>query len=274
LIGAYIRMWFIEGPKQAALFLLALAKFFTELPGKIEAWANDIRAKFDAWLLQMSVSLAIKLAEMLVALALWFTSLPGKIDNWLSTTWQKFTTWWHTMLTSLQQWGINAIKEVSTWPDRFFKWLDTLPERLRKMLEEFGQKIDEGLKSAKDKALGWLNPIIDGFKTLVDWIGKGIDALAKGAKAGVTGQPYNPPYQHGGIVQGPIGSPQPILAHAGERVVSRTGVDVNGFSGGGLSITFTGPVNMDSEARVQQLADKIGRMLGRQNELARYGAGY
>jgi len=79
--------------------------------------------------------------------------------------------------------------------------------------------------------------------------------------------------QHGGIIPGPIGAPVPIIAHAGERIVPRTGADVGAFGGSNVTINFYGGVQMDSEQRVQQLADKIGKMLGRQNELARYGLG-
>lgn len=76
--------------------------------------------------------------------------------------------------------------------------------------------------------------------------------------------------QHGGIVEGPLGAPVPIIAHGGERVIPRTGVDVNHGSGG-FTVNFYGNVTMDSEDRVKQLADRVIKILGRQNELARYG---
>lgn len=80
--------------------------------------------------------------------------------------------------------------------------------------------------------------------------------------------------EHGGIINAPIGQPVPIIAHGGERVIPTTGMDVNGGGGsGGVSITFTGAVNMDSESRVNELANKIIKIIGRQNELARYGLG-
>ena len=79
-------------------------------------------------------------------------------------------------------------------------------------------------------------------------------------------------FQHGGIVPGPIGSAVPIIAHAGERIVPRSGVDGGGGSGG-MTFNFYGGVVVDSEERINELANKISDVLGRQNELARYGVG-
>jgi len=81
--------------------------------------------------------------------------------------------------------------------------------------------------------------------------------------------------EHGGVVAGPLGAPIPIIAHGGERVVPRNGADVNdrGSRPVSVNINFNGGVVLDSEERVRSLADQVARMLGRQNELARYGVG-
>src|SRR5690606_26307227 len=86
-------------------------------------------------------------------------------------------------------------------------------------------------------------------------------------------------FEHGGVIPGSFGEPVPIIAHAGERIVPRTGADTQGAgsvtnNNGGITITFNGPVNMDNKGRVDQLAEMIELRLGRQNELARYGVGY
>jgi hypothetical protein len=80
-------------------------------------------------------------------------------------------------------------------------------------------------------------------------------------------------FAHGGIVPGPVGQPVLATVHGGERIVPRSGVD-GGGGGGGATINFYGDLTVDSDERVQQLADQIIKIMGRQNELARYGAGY
>lgn len=112
------------------------------------------------------------------------------------------------------------------------------------------------------------------FKTLADWIGNVISKLGEWAsKKGPSGG-GGESHQHGGFVSGSFDQAVPAILHGGERVIPRNGVDVNNSGGGGgvnLSLNFSGPVNMDSDSRVQELADKIIDILGRQNELASRG---
>lgn len=85
-----------------------------------------------------------------------------------------------------------------------------------------------------------------------------------------------PGFQHGGFVPGAFNQAVPAILHGGERVIPRTGVDVNGGGGGGmnLALNFTGPVSMDSSDRVDELANRVIEILGRQNELAGKGVGF
>jgi len=81
-------------------------------------------------------------------------------------------------------------------------------------------------------------------------------------------------FQHGGFVPGAFNQAVPAILHGGERIVPRNGVDVNaGGGGGGITINMNGPVNMDSESRVKELAQTVIDMLGRQNELVAKGIG-
>ena len=103
-----------------------------------------------------------------------------------------------------------------------------------------------------------------------------ISAVAEGARAGLGAAGIH--FQHGGIVPGAVGEPIPIIAHGGERIVPR-GSNVEspfGDSGNssGVTINISGGVILDSEDRVRQLADRISKILGRENELSRYGVGY
>jgi hypothetical protein len=102
----------------------------------------------------------------------------------------------------------------------------------------------------------------------------------KGALIGAIGGPlgsligYLATRQHGGMVPGAPGQAVPIMAHGGERVVPRAGVDVNAPRGsGGVTINMTGPVSMRDDRDIQILADNIIRIIGRRNELERLGVG-
>jgi len=127
--------------------------------------------------------------------------------------------------------------------------------------------ITKAFESLPGKATGWGRDLIN------NWI-TGIKEAVKNAPAGIAAKAkeWLGIYQHGGIVPGPIGSPMPVIAHGGERIVPRSGVE-GGGGGGGITINITGSFVIDDDSRIQQLADTISKMLGRQNELYKYGVG-
>ena len=154
--------------------------------------------------------------------------------------------------------------------------LQTADFNMMKQQDETTKKTLEMRDAIEQQETAWGNltkKIGGAISKLGEWIKKQLEVPE--AYQGSRHQNFTPSHQHGGIVDGPIGAPVPIIAHGGERVVPRSGVDVNGGVGGGaVNINFNGNVSIDSEDRVRQLADQVGRILGRQNELSRYGAGY
>lgn len=137
---------------------------------------------------------------------------------------------------------------------------------------EFGQKL---VKIIDIISGGWITRfgfMRDAVMWVVDAIGNLINKAREMAEK-VKGGLKIPGFQHGGFVPGGSGTAVPAILHGGERVIPRTGVDVNPGNGGGinLSLNFTGPVSMDSGDRVKELAQQVISMLGRQNELAAMG---
>ncbi|MCG3203926.1 MAG: hypothetical protein KCHDKBKB_00603 [Elusimicrobia bacterium] len=133
------------------------------------------------------------------------------------------------------------------------------------------KSVDSTLGSEASKASGHGGSLVSNFVEGIKSALRGLGGIAS-TIAGKMGL-GDLKFEHGGIIPGPIGAPIPVIAHGGERVVPRSGADSGGM-GGGIVINFNGGVVLDSEARTQELAEKIGRMLGRQNELARYGVAY
>ena len=141
-----------------------------------------------------------------------------------------------------------------------------------KALENVGKAADEAAKSGWQKLADKIGEVV---KNLAEFITKHSNAT----KIGIGLPGFNLwGGQHGGIVPGPVGQAVPIMAHGGERITPR-GSNANApFAnqglGGGVTINMSGNFNMDSEARVKELADRIIRILGRQSELSRYGVGF
>lgn len=247
-------------------------------------WLHDLPYLFGFALGVLLVRLPLFVAQAV----LWFTQLGTNIVTEISTWPDRFNIWLLAMegkalatigsmaeqfQNKIFELGSVIMAEVATWPDRFINWLSSLPQKLANLLnlvyKTWTDNLDKQWKlivGFKDKVVGAFNAIVDAAMRAVRTIGA---AFTEGFRHGAG-------FQHGGIVPGPVGEPVPIIAHGGERVVPRTGVDVNRGGGGGttININFNGTVMMDDESRTKELADRILKILGRQSELARYGTGY
>lgn len=178
--------------------------------------------------------------------------------------------------------------------DNFFQWL--VKTLTGVTVPKLVDTVVEGFNSMKEKALNLVGSLAEGIKNVftglassaLNWGKNMIHNMIQGIKDAIAGagklagkllgdlgisKAELGAMQHGGIVPGPVGAAVPIIAHGGERITPRTGADVGGGTSG-VSINFYGGVMLDSEARIDELVNKITRVLGRQNEMARYGVGY
>lgn len=190
--------------------------------------------------------------------------------------------WW-----LMTHWDTVKAKAIEIWSS-IKQWISDTVEGSKIIIKEKWEAIKkwlsdtwEGIKTSAGSAWkGISDAIIGPIKNVIDWldkavnkagelIGKAAEATKKGIKiSGLWGG------QHGGIVPGPVGAAVPIIAHGGERITPRgsnTNAPFANQGGGGTTINFYGNMTVDSEDRVKQLADTIARMLGRQNELAKWG---
>lgn len=146
-----------------------------------------------------------------------------------------------------------------------------LEEELTKKTTEFQAASEQRQKEVEKEA--------QGYKTLGDRIRDAINLAWEYAKMAIdpfnaTGKSGGPQKRkHGGIVPGGYNDEVPTILHGGERVIPRNGVDVNGGMNSQPSITInvTGSFNLDSEGRVNQLAQRISDLISRQNEIAKFG---
>lgn len=142
-------------------------------------------------------------------------------------------------------------------------------EELTKKTTEFQQASESRQKELEKEA--------QGYKTVGDRIREAIGLAWEYAKMAidpfnVSGEAGGPDQRmHGGIVPGGHYDEVPTILHGGERVVNRNGVDVNQSQAPSININITGSFQLDSDTRVNQLAQKVADLISRQNEIARYG---
>lgn len=164
--------------------------------------------------------------------------------------------------------GVAYVKAmVKSLIDHFNLLKNNAISAISGLVSSIAGKISEMVGSAYNWGRDLVSNFVNGIKNALKSLGSIASTIA--SKMGLGDLKFD----HGGIVPGPVGAPALATVHGGERIVPRSGVDDMG-GGGGTTINFYGDVAMDSDERVAELADKIGKILGRQNELARYGSGY
>lgn len=227
------------------------------------AWAAaSAAAAIAIFLLTTPIGLVILAIIALIAVGIWLMMHWDQVKATAQAVWAAITAW----ISQKVEEGRKFI--VGVW-EFIKKWLADTWAAIKAAAGSAWQGIADAIIGPIKNIIDWLGKAVDKAKEL---IGKAGELAKKGLKiAGLN-------FQHGGIVPGPVGAPVPIVAHGGERITPRgsntNAPFANGGAGGGVTINFSGPVSMDSESRVQELADRIIRQLGRQNELSRYGVGF
>lgn len=268
-----------------------MVTWFTNLPIVIMSFLGDLFINKIPFAIGYMIGwVTVQLPMMLIMMGMWFVDTGTKIITEVSTWPGRFINWLVTMINSAIAWivtfeyqfvtwimtiGTNSVTEVSTWPARIMKWLNSLPGLVATFLGNLLTSFANGLDSIWNKITGWKDQVVNAFNSVANAISHALDLAGKAlAKGFVAGAGFGGNFANGGIVNAPVGQPVPIIAHGGERVVPLSGTDVNGGGGGGATVNFYGNLTVDSDDRVRELADQISKILGRTNELARYGAGY
>lgn len=185
--------------------------------------------------------------------------------NWLgirtilTTTWQLMTAqlkfWWGV----IQVFITTALALLSgDFKTAFTAWQKGWTDMMKGLEGITRIVLDIILNLFKDK----INGVIGIMNGLIDGINK--------VSGGKTNMSKIPTFRHGGIVPGGINDAIPAILHGGERVVPRSGVDANG-GGSAININVNGNFMLDSEERVNDLAQRIIDILNRQNEIAAKG---
>lgn len=155
-------------------------------------------------------------------------------------------------------------------------WFQLLKSGIGSIMEDIVKNITGKFTGLVSSATDWgksiISNMISGIKNAVNSAGKLGNKLL--GELGVTAKELMS-FQHGGFVPGSYGQAVPAMLHGGERVVPRNGTDVNpSTNNSNVTINISGSFNLDSQDRVNQLADRVISILGRQNELAGKGISF
>lgn len=176
-----------------------------------------------------------------------------------------------TILTKITEAGKNLQTEVSSWPAKFGQWISSLPTIASETFEAIKQAINNKLTEAKQGIKNFVDWAGEQIRKIADAIGGVLGKIGEGVSKGINAVSR----QHGGIIPGGSGTVVPTLLHGGERVLPRTGTDVNAGtnSGGGITINLIVEGDVSSTATLDAITNAVKSALGRDNELAQMGVG-
>ena len=250
-------------------FITSVVAWFAGLPAQVMVFLNQL----------VTVDIPFAIAFLVGFLT---TAIPGIINSIIG--------WWQALpgiilgiMIMVVQFIIGQFiaawawvsSNVSTWPGKIEGFLKNLPNLIKAILDTLFNVFKSVLGGIWDFIVGWKDRIVGAFNAIVDAVERAINAIRRGFEAGQkAGKGIS--FQHGGFVPGAFNQAVPAILHGGERVIPRNGVDVNPGNtfNGGITVNMTGPVTMDSPERIDQLANAIIRILGRQNELAAKGVSF
>lgn len=197
-----------------------------------------IRLKFIEWYDKV-IEIKNELVKLLDAFSLWFEETFGKSIQ--DTIKEK-------LIQSGDDWQSGWTGNIKTMIDVFGFLIEKIGETIRKIGE---------LKNLLENSGPLGQAVLKTFGTAAGAVNPLLGLLSK---------------QHGGIVPGGAGDAVPALLHGGERVVSRTGTDVNtGGSSSGTTVNLIIEGDVNSMDMMQSIVDAVKGALGRDSELAQLG---
>lgn len=148
---------------------------------------------------------------------------------------------------------------------------------IQQKMQEAANHISEGVNAMKgffNSLMGAIDAVISKFNAMAEAASRALSA-ARDAIAGAGNKIKGAlGFQHGGVIPGAYNQEVPAILHGGERIVSRTGTDVNGTTGGGgggspVNIIIEGDVN--SMETLNKIIEAVKEAMGRDNELVQQG---
>jgi len=162
-------------------------------------------------------------------------------------------------------WGIFAgfiksifpeVRDVWTWlwngVASVFQTVWGILKPIFTAIQDFLTWIIESLQWLADAAEGFGRAIGSAFAGVAETIGGAVGGAAEfiGGVAGGVGEFLG--FQHGGIVPGRFGTPVPIIAHAGERIVPTGATNM-----GGVTIINNIEASISSDVDIDAMTDRI-----------------
>lgn len=263
-----ILTFFEEASTNIQTFVTNTINFFKQLPDQIGAFIEKLFIQDIPYAVGFLAGWIVTNLPLLIDnIIKWFEELPSNILN-------VFTRIYDSVVAKMTEMVLWLMITFLALPGQIKSWINSIPNIVSGIFESAKKAVLDKMSEMFDGVSEWWGKIKGVLESIQNAANKAIDSVKKGFEAGKG----KVSFQHGGFVPGSYNTAVPAILHGGERIIPRVGTDVNpGMGGGGggssVNINISGSFNLDSDTRVQEFADKVIRIIGRQNELAGKGIG-
>jgi len=176
--------------------------------------------------------------------------------------------------TGIKEWLNKYVKEkVGGAIEKGLNWIKNTWEGMWNGIKDFMGGVMEGIKNKikgpiewiKEKIQSVMDPIKNIGGAIKGWAGSAGDAIGGFADKAMNRSPF----QHGGIVPGPIGTPQPIMAHGQEKIIPANRSEAKG-GGGNVNVTISNIQvgSSDDIPKIREQVEEAFRSLAINNKIS------
>lgn len=291
---AFYNLFIIQIPYALGFMYGVLLRFFTvTIPAAWTALVNFFlvqvpmfTVQFVTWIGQMVTNAwlaiynftAVTVPQAFLGMINWLAvNIPIMANNfvmWLvemaNASWRAILKMKSDMIAAFFQLVQNVISAVVNLYNQVVSWFQNTVSSATAAVNALPGNIAAAFNNAKAIAVGKAQEIYNGVKAWFDRIigmfgdiiGKAGEAIGKASEAFRLGAKAGAGKATGGIVPGPIGSPQLALVHGGEKIVPHTADTDSGGIGGGSTV-FNVYVGMyaGSEIEKRNIAEMLYKQL-------------
>lgn len=136
--------------------LIAVGRWFQELPGRVAAWVSDTYHAIIEWSARTYVDFVAWVGRTIDAVIEWFRGLPARIAEWMRNAWQRVVDFAKDFLQAAKDVGKAMV-------DGVVEFVTSIPEKVKEAFGNAVQAVKDTIGSAWQAAKDWGGNFTKGF---------------------------------------------------------------------------------------------------------------
>jgi len=224
--------------------------------GQMQQWVMEQFMAWDLWKMNTSAQLEEIKNNAIISMGEWMMTTQKNHEEWNKKFNIGMQVWAKNTATTIWNWVGDTTSAFFQWKENVWRAIDSLMKQAASFFENRLEqwrvgvpRILEELRKAFDTSIGWITGL---FKTLGGVIDSAKSKIESFVNRFKEAQGLGQSFEAGGVVPGPIGTPVPIIAHAGEKVVPAPATGGSNIGGGNGGINFNIYVGLYAGSEIEK----------------------